>query len=316
MKIAILDDYLNVALDLGDWAALEGRAQLSVFDTPFSSEDDAAAKLADYEIIVGMRERTPFPASLINRLPALKLLITTGMKNQSFDMEAAKAQGVTVCGAGGLGQPTAELTWAMILGLACHIPTHDSTMKDGGWQTKLNGMLQGKTLGVLGLGKLGSAVANVGKVFGMRVIAWSQNLKDERAAEIGAERVSKDELLAQSDYISIHLVLSDRSRGLIGPEDFALMKPTAYLVNTSRGPIVDQAALIAALRDGQIAGAGIDVYEVEPLPADHPLRSLDNVLLTPHMGYVAHDNIAHMYSQAAEDIAAFLDGAPIRVLNA
>ena len=211
MKVAILDDYLNVALDLGDWAALEGRAQLSVFDTPFSGEDDAAAKLADYEIIVGMRERTPFPASLINRLPALKLLITTGMRNQSFDMEAAKAQGVTVCGAGGLGQPTAELTWAMILGLACHIPTHDNTMKDGGWQTKLNGMLQGKTLGVLGLGKLGGAVANVGKAFGMRVIAWSQNLKDERAAEIGAERVSKDELLAQSDYISIHLVLSDRS---------------------------------------------------------------------------------------------------------
>ncbi len=204
----------------------------------------------------------------------------------------------------------------MILGLACHIPKHDKTMKDGGWQTKLNGMLQGKTLGVLGLGKLGGAVANVGKAFGMRVIAWSQNLKDERAAEIGAERVSKDELLAQSDYISIHLVLSDRTRGLIGPEDLALMKPTAYLVNTSRGPIVDQAALIAALRDGQIAGAGIDVYEVEPLPVDHPLRSLDNVLLTPHMGYVAHDNIAHMYSQAAEDIAAFLDGAPIRVLNA
>ena len=316
MKIAILDDYLNVALDLGDWAALEGRAQLSVFDTPFAGEDDAAAKLADYEIIVGMRERTPFPASLINRLPALKLLITTGMMNQSFDMEAAKAQGVTVCGAGGLGQPTAELTWAMILGLACHIPTHDNTMKNGGWQTTLNGMLQGKTLGVLGLGKLGGAVANVGKAFGMRVIAWSQNLKDERAAEIGAERVSKDKLLAQSDYISIHLVLSDRTRGLIGPEDLALMKPTAYLVNTSRGPIVDQAALIAALRDGQIAGAGIDVYEVEPLPADHPLRSLDNVLLTPHMGYVAHDNIAHMYSQAAEDIAAFLDGAPIRVLNA
>ena len=316
MRVAILDDYLNVALDLGYWAALEGRTQLSVFNTPFSGEDDAAAKLADYEIVVGMRERTPFPASLINRLPALKLLITTGMRNHSFDLEAAKAHGVTVCGTSGLGQPTAELAWAMILGLACHIPTHDNTMKDGGWQTKLNSMLQGKTLGVLGLGKLGSAVANVGKAFGMRVIAWSQNLTDERAAEIGAERVSKDELLAQSDYISIHLVLSDRSRGLIGPEDLALMKPTAYLVNTSRGPIVDQAALITALRDGQIAGAGIDVYEVEPLPADHPLRLLDNVLLTPHMGYVAHDNIAHMYSQAAEDIAAFLDGAPIRVLNA
>ena len=315
MKVAILDDYLNVALDLADWTPIEGRAELSVFDTPFSSEDEAAEKLADYEIIVGMRERTPFPASLIKRLPRLKLLITTGMRNLSFDMEAAKSQGIKVCGTGGLGQPTAELAWAMILGLACHIPAHDNAMKGGGWQTRLNGMLQGKTLGVLGLGKLGGAVATVGKAFGMRVIAWSQNLTDERAAEIGAELVTKDELMAQSDYISIHLILSERSRGLIGAAELAQMKPTAYLVNTSRGPIVDQTALIAALRDNRIAGAGVDVYDVEPLPADHPLRSLDNVLLTPHMGYVAQDNIAHMYNQAVEDIAAFLDGTPIRVLN-
>ena len=262
-----------------------------------------------------MRERTPFPASLLERLPKLKLLITTGMRNLSFDMDAAKARGITICGTGGAGQPTAELAWAMILGLACHIPAHDNAMKSGKWQTRLNGDLRGKTLGVIGLGKLGSAVATVGKAFGMNVIAWSQNLTDEPAAEVGVSRVDKDTLMAESDYISIHLILSDRSRGLIGATDIARMKPSAYLVNTSRGPIVDADALMDALRGKRIAGAGIDVYEVEPLPGDHPLRSLENVLLTPHMGYVAEDNISKMYSDAAADIAAFLDGAPTRVLN-
>jgi len=315
MRVAILDDYLNVALDLGDWSSLQGRADLTVFDAPFADEDDAAAKLADFEIVVGMRERTPFPASLLERLPKLKLLITTGMRNLSFDMDAAKARGITICGTGGAGQPTAELAWAMILGLACHIPAHDNAMKSGKWQTRLNGDLRGKTLGVIGLGKLGSAVATVGKAFGMNVIAWSQNLTDERAAEVGVSRVDKDTLMAESDYISIHLILSDRSRGLIGATDIARMKPSAYLVNTSRGPIVDADALMDALRGKRIAGAGIDVYEVEPLPGDHPLRSLENVLLTPHMGYVAEDNISKMYSDAAADIAAFLDGAPTRVLN-
>jgi phosphoglycerate dehydrogenase-like enzyme len=315
MRVAILDDYLNVALDLGDWSSLQGRADLTVFDAPFADEDDAAAKLADFEIVVGMRERTPFPASLLERLPKLKLLITTGMRNLSFDMDAAKARGITICGTGGAGQPTAELAWAMILGLACHIPAHDNAMKSGKWQTRLNGDLRGKTLGVIGLGKLGSAVATVGKAFGMNVIAWSQNLTDERAAEVGVSRVDKDTLMAESDYISIHLILSDRSRGLIGATDIARMKPSAYLVNTSRGPIVDADALMDALRSKRIAGAGIDVYEVEPLPGDHPLRSLENVLLTPHMGYVAEDNISKMYSDAAADIAAFLDGAPTRVLN-
>ncbi|MBC8451710.1 MAG: D-2-hydroxyacid dehydrogenase family protein [Rhodospirillaceae bacterium] len=249
------------------------------------------------------------------KLPSLNPLLPTGKRNLPLDLETAKAQGITVCGTSGLGQPTAELAWAILLGLACHIPAHDNAMKSGGWQTRLNGDLQGKTLGVIGLGKLGSAVATVGKAFGMNVIAWSQNLTEERAAEVGVERVEKDALMAQSDYISIHLILSDRSRGLVGADDLARMKPSAYLVNTSRGPIVDEGALLDALRNKRIAGAGIDVYETEPLPADDPFRALDNVLLTPHMGYVAENNIAHMYSQAAEDIVAFLDGNPVRVLN-
>jgi phosphoglycerate dehydrogenase-like enzyme len=315
MRVAILDDYLNVALNLVDWSRLNDQADLTVFDKAFTDEADAATQLANFEIIVGMRERTPFPASLLAKLPALKLLITTGMRNLSFDMEAAKAQGVTVCGTGGLGQPTAELAWAILLGLACQIPAHDNAMKNGGWQTRLNSDLQGKTLGVLGLGKLGGAVATVGKAFGMNVIAWSQNLTAERAAEFGVERVDKNALMAQSDYISIHLILSDRSRGLVGADDLARMKPSAYLVNTSRGPIVDERALVDALRNNRIAGAGLDVYETEPLSADNPFRSLNNVLLTPHMGYVTRNNITHMYSQAVDNIVAFVDGNPIRILN-
>ena len=315
MRVAILDDYLNVALELGDWSSLHGKAELFVFDKPFASQDEAAEKLAKFEIIVGMRERTAFSSNLLKRLPNLKLLITTGMRNRSFDMEAATEQGITICGTDSAGQPTAELTWAILLGLACQIPAHDRGMKSGQWQTKLNGNVGGKTLGVVGLGKLGSAVARVGLAFGMKVIAWSQNLTDERAAEVGAIRVEKKTLLSQSDYISIHLILSDRSRGLIGAEELKQMKPSAYLVNTSRGPIVDEDALLEALQSHKIAGAGIDVYSEEPLPVGSPFRTLDNVLLTPHMGYVATNNISRMYSDAAEDIAAFLDGNPVRVLN-
>ena len=315
MRVAILDDYLNVALELGDWSSLHGKAELFVFDKPFASQDEAAEKLAKFEIIVGMRERTAFSSNLLKRLPNLKLLITTGMRNRSFDMEAATEQGITICGTDSAGQPTAELTWAILLGLACQIPAHDRGMKSGQWQTKLNGNVGGKTLGVIGLGKLGSAVARVGLAFGMKVIAWSQNLTDERAAEVGAIRVDKKTLLSQSDYISIHLILSDRSRGLIGAEELKQMKPSAYLVNTSRGPIVDEDALLEALQNHKIAGAGIDVYSEEPLPVGSPFRTLDNVLLTPHMGYVATNNISRMYSDAAEDIAAFLDGNPVRVLN-
>ena len=315
MRVAILDDYLNVALELGDWSSLHGKAELFVFDKPFASQDEAAEKLAKFEIIVGMRERMAFPSNLLKRLPNLKLLITTGMRNRSFDMEAATEQGITICGTDSAGQPTAELTWAILLGLACQIPAHDRGMKSGQWQTKLNGNVGGKTLGVVGLGKLGSAVARVGLAFGMKVIAWSQNLTDERAAEVGAIRVEKKTLLSQSDYVSIHLILSDRSRGLIGAEELKQMKPSAYLVNTSRGPIVDEDALLEALQNHKIAGAGIDVYSEEPLPVGSPFRTLDNVLLTPHMGYVATNNISRMYSDAAEDIAAFLDGNPVRVLN-
>jgi phosphoglycerate dehydrogenase-like enzyme len=315
MRVAILDDYLNVALELGDWSSLHGKAELFVFDKPFASQDEAAERLAKFEIIVGMRERTAFSSNLLKRLPNLKLLITTGMRNRSFDMEAATEQGITICGTDSAGQPTAELTWAILLGLACQIPAHDRGMKSGQWQTKLNGNVGGKTLGVVGLGKLGSAVARVGLAFGMKVIAWSQNLTDERAAEVGAIRVDKKTLLSQSDYISIHLILSDRSRGLIGAKELKQMKPSAYLINTSRGPIVDEDALLEALQSHKIAGAGIDVYSEEPLPIGSPFRTLDNVLLTPHMGYVATNNISRMYSDAAEDIAAFLDGNPVRVLN-
>ena len=315
MRVAILDDYLNVALELGDWSSLHGKAELFVFDKPFASQDEAAERLAKFEIIVGMRERTAFSSNLLKRLPNLKLLITTGMRNRSFDMEAATEQGITICGTDSAGQPTAELTWAILLGLACQIPAHDRGMKSGQWQTKLNGNVGGKTLGVIGLGKLGSAVARVGLAFGMKVIAWSQNLTDERAAEVGAIRVDKKTLLSQSDYISIHLILSDRSRGLIGAKELKQMKPSAYLINTSRGPIVDEDALLEALQSHKIAGAGIDVYSEEPLPIGSPFRTLDNVLLTPHMGYVATNNISRMYSDAAEDIAAFLDGNPVRVLN-
>ena len=315
MRVAILDDYLNVALELGDWSSLHGKAELFVFDKPFASQDEAAERLAKFEIIVGMRERTAFSSNLLKRLPNLKLLITTGMRNRSFDMEAATEQGITICGTDSAGQPTAELTWAILLGLACQIPAHDRGMKSGQWQTKLNGNVGGKTLGVVGLGKLGSAVARVGLAFGMKVIAWSQNLTDERAAEVGAIRVEKKTLLSQSDYISIHLILSDRSRGLIGAKELKQMKPSAYLINTSRGPIVDEDALLEALQNHKIAGAGIDVYSEEPLPVGSPFRTLDNVLLTPHMGYVATNNISRMYSDAAEDIAAFLDGNPVRVLN-
>ena len=315
MRVAILDDYLNVALELGDWRSLHGKAELFVFDKPFASQDEAAEKLAKFEIIVGMRERTAFSSNLLKRLPNLKLLITTGMRNRSFDMEAATEQGITICGTDSAGQPTAELTWAILLGLACQIPAHDRGMKSGQWQTKLNGNVGGKTLGVVGLGKLGSAVARVGLAFGMKVIAWSQNLTDERAAEVGAIRAEKKTLLSQSDYISIHLILSDRSRGLIGAKELKQMKPSAYLINTSRGPIVDEDALLEALQSHKIAGAGIDVYSEEPLPIGSPFRTLDNVLLTPHMGYVATNNISRMYSDAAEDIAAFLDGNPVRVLN-
>jgi phosphoglycerate dehydrogenase-like enzyme len=310
-----LDDYQSVALETADWSRLRPDAQVDVFQDHLADEADLAERLNDYEIVVGMRERTPFQRSLLERLPNLRLLITTGMGNASFDMNAAADLGITVCGTGGLPYPTAELTWALILALFRKVPDEDRATREGSWQVSLGEGLQGKTLGMMGLGRLGSQVATVGNAFGMNVIAWSQNLAQERASEFNAKLVTKQELLSQSDVMSIHLVLSARSRGLIGAEDLALMKPSSYLVNTSRGPIVDEAALVDALRNNTIAGAGLDVFDIEPLPLDHPLRNLPNTVLTPHVGYVTVETYRIFYGDAVENITSFMDGAAVRVIN-
>jgi phosphoglycerate dehydrogenase-like enzyme len=315
MRIAVLDDYLNASPKLADWSPLAGRAEMTVFQEPFGDEEETARNLADFEIIIGMRERTKFPASLLLRLPKLKLLITTGKRNLSFDISTAQAQGITVCGTGGVGSPTSELAVGLMIALMRDIPGQFGSMKQGGWQTRLGCGLAGKTLGLLGLGKVGSAVAAVGNAFHMNVIAWSQNLSDEKANEHHVRRVPKDELFRQSDVLSIHIILSDRTIGIVGTQELGLMKPTSYLINTSRWRVVDEGELLKALREKRIAGAAIDVYDIEPLPADDTIRRLDNVLLTPHIGYVTQENFAKMYQDAVEDIVAFLDGKPIRVLK-
>jgi phosphoglycerate dehydrogenase-like enzyme len=313
-RVAILDDYQDVARRLADWPSLP--AEVVVFRDHLSDEAKVAARLADFDVVVAMRERTPFSRSLFERLPRLRLLVTTGMRNASIDLRAASDRGVVVSGTAGLPSPTAELTWALILALLRHVPREDRATREGRWQETLGTTLKGRTLGVLGLGQLGSRVARVGKAFEMDVIAWSQNLTAERAAAVGATLVgSRDELLARADIVTIHLVLSERTRGLVGARELGLMRPTAYLINTSRGPIVDEGALVATLRAGRIAGAGLDVYEEEPLPPDHPLRRLPNTVITPHLGYVTEETYQIFYSQALEDIRAFLAGAPVRVLS-
>ncbi len=315
-RIAILDDYQRIALDTADWRGLEPDCAITVFNDWIDGEDAVVAAIGDFEVVVAMRERTPFPASLINRLPNLKLLVTTGMRNLAIDMRAARARGLPVCGTALLPYPAFEHAWALILSCMKQIPREDRAMHAGGWQAGFSIGLRGKTLGVLGLGKLGSQVAKIGLGFDMKVIAWSENLTDERAAECGARRVDKDALFARSDVLSIHVLLSDRTRGLVTARELGLMKPTAYLVNTSRGPIVEEAALVSALRDGTIAGAGIDVFDQEPLPKDNPLRGLDTAILTGHTAYVIRDTYELSYGEAVEDIHAWLKGAPIRVLNA
>jgi len=315
-RVAILDDFQNVALTLADWSPLAGRAEPVVFNEAFADMDAAAAALAEFPVIVAMRERTPFPAVLIERLPDLKLLVTTGMRNFAIDMAAARERGVAVCGTELLPYPAAELTWGLILALSLNIPHDARVMAEGGWQTRVGQSLNGRTLGIIGLGKQGKQVARFANAFHMDVLAWSRNLTAADAAAQDARRVELDELLAASDVVTIHLVLNKGTRGLVGAREIGLMKPEAFLVNTARGPIVDEAALLDALNSGRIAGAAIDVYEKEPLPADHPLRRAPNTVLTPHMGYVTRENLTLMYSQAIEDIAAFLDGAPVRVLNA
>ena len=314
-RVALLDDYQGVALSMADWKSLPKDTEVVAFPDHLADERALAARLADFDIVMAMRERTPFPRTLLERLPKLKLLITAGMRNASIDMKAAAERGVLVCGTAGLPYPTAELAWGLILGLMRRIPSEDRATREGRWQTSLGLGLNGKTLGVLGLGTLGSRVARVGRAFEMEVLAWSQNLTAERAAEVGATVVPKDELLARSDIVSIHLVLGERTRGLIGARELGLMKRTAYLVNTSRGPIVDEAALVPALREGTIAGAGLDVFGTEPLPLDHPFRSLPNTVIAPHLGYVTEETYRIFYGHAMEDIQAFLRGEPVRVLR-
>lgn len=314
---AILDDYQGVALRMADWSAVERVAAVRVFREPLADEDALVAAVGDCDVVVAMRERTPFPASAFERLPRLRLLVTTGMRNAAIDMEAARARGVTVCGTASLGEPPAEITWALLLALAKHlVPESAAFRQNGPWQSTVGADLKGRQLGLLGLGKIGSKVALVGAAFGMDVVAWSQNLTAERAEAVGARlAASKAALLETSDFVSIHLVLSGRTRGLLGREDLGRMKPTAYLINTSRGPIVDEAALLEALRERWIAGAGLDVFDVEPPRPDSPFRSLPNVLATPHLGYVTEANYGVYYGEAAEDVRAFLDGNPIRVVN-
>ena len=316
MRLSILDDYQGVALDMADWSPVRDRGvDIVVERKPFADEGEAARTLAESEIVAAMRERTPFQRTLIERLPRLKLLNTTGMRNASFDLAAVRDRGVTVCGTEGGGLDTAELTWGLIIGAARRIAEDHRAMREGLWQTRIGNRLEGKTLGVLGLGRLGSAVARVGLAFNMKVLAWSQNLTAERGAAIGVQRVEKQTLLQQSDILTVHMVLSPRSRGLVGRDDIALMKKTAILVNTSRGPIVDTDAVVEALTAGRLGYAAFDVYDREPLPADHPLRRAPNVLLTPHIGYVTEENYRSSYPQIVENILAFLDGKPIRVIS-
>jgi phosphoglycerate dehydrogenase-like enzyme len=315
IQVAVLDDYQGVAIGMADWRSLDPLARVQVFADHLADQAALARRLHPFEAVVLMRERTPFPRALIERLPNLRVVITAGRRNASIDMDAASERGILVCGTDMLPYATAELTWGLIIALVRQIPREEAALRAGRWQTTLGRGLKGKTLGIVGLGNLGRQVAAVGAAFGMSVIAWSQNLTAATAAEHGATWVEKAELFARADVVTIHLVLSDRTRGLIGAADLARMKPDAYLVNTSRGPIVEEKALIDALFARRIAGAAIDVYDREPLPADHPFCRLDNVVLTPHLGYVIEENYRLVYPQAVEAVAAFLKGAPVRVLN-
>ncbi|MGW2934364.1 D-2-hydroxyacid dehydrogenase family protein [Streptomyces sp. NPDC001156] len=317
LRCAVLDDFQQIATSVADWSPLEDRVDVVSFAEHFADEDTLAEALAEFDIVVTLRERVAFPRSLLARLPRLRLLVASGMRNSVIDYAAAETHGVTVCGTASSSTPPVELTWALLLGLARGIVEETNAVRDGGpWQSTVGADLHGRRLGVLGLGKIGSRVAQVGLAFGMDVVAWSRNLTKERADEVGAELASSmDVLLASSDFVSVHLALGDRTRGLLGARELALLKPTAYLINTSRAAIVDQDALLAALHEGRIAGAGIDVFDVEPLPADHPMRTAPRLLATPHLGYVSRANYATYYGHAVEDIQAYLAGEPVRRLG-
>jgi phosphoglycerate dehydrogenase-like enzyme len=306
-RIAILDDYQNVALDMADWSSLKNRAEITVFNDHVAETDRVIERLKPFDVLCVMRERTPLTCRMIESLPNLKLIASTATFNASIDTDAAAERGVEVVHTGYTSTPTIEFTWAMILAMARNIAIENRSVRDGGWQLMLGTQLAGKTLGLLGLGHIGSAVGVIGRAFGMDVIAWSQNLTDERAESKGIRRVDKDTLFSASDFLSIHLRLSDRTHRLVGAAEFANMKPTGRIINTSRGPIIDAAALLAALRNGRIAGAAIDVYDTEPLELTDPLRSLDNVLATPHIGYVTHEMYRTFYGDTVRNIVEWLD---------
>ncbi len=316
MRVAVIDDFLKVALKTGDWGPVQAKAEITVFTDHLADPKALIERLKPFEIVAVMRERSAFPRAVLEQLPNLKLLVTAGMVNRSIDVAAATDNGILLCGTESQGNSTGELAWGLILATARNIPANDADVRQGGWQLGVGMGLQNKTLGILGLGKIGARVAKVGLAFNMKVLAWSQNLTEARCQEVGVEKAaSKDDLMRRADVVTIHLVLSDRTRGLIGAPELALMKPHAILVNTSRGPIIQQEALLAALEGGRIGGAGLDVHDIEPLPADHPIRQAPRTVITPHLGYVSDSSFGAFYGGTAEDIAAYLDGKPIRVLN-
>ncbi len=308
MRIAILDDYQNVSQEMADWSWLD----VTVFNEPLANP---ASSLKNFEIICIMRERTPFPRELFEQLPFLKLLVTSGKRNGAIDLDAARDHGVTVCGTSSPGHATAELTWGLILSLTRQIPSQFQNVRKGGWQSGLGCDVRGKTLGIIGLGRMGSQVARIGQAFGMNVIAWSRNMTDDQASEYGATRVEKDELFKQADIISIHMKYSPAIKHLVAKEELELMKASAYLINTSRAPIIDTQALIEFLQHGKIAGAGLDVYDIEPLPMDHPLRTTPNCVLTPHIGYVTKETYDVFYSETVDVVRAFLEGKKLNEMT-
>ena len=315
-SVAVLDDYQRVARSSADFAPLDARAQVTVFDDHVADLDALAARLEPFDAVIIMRERTPFPAELFDRLPNLKLLVTTGMGNAAVDMSAAAAHGITVCGTGGVGAATPELTWALVIAVTRGIAAEDAGVRSGRWQLGIGPEIAGSTIGILGLGRIGARIAHYAHAFDANVVAWSTNLTPERAQEHGARYVAKDALFSESDVVVVCLKLSERSRGLVGAHELELLGPNGYLVNTSRGPIVDEAALVRALTERRIAGAALDVFDVEPLPTGHPLLTTPNTLLTPHIGYVSTPAYAVFYGQAVEDVLSWLDGSPVRVLGA
>lgn len=315
IQIAVLDDWQNVASDVVDWSTLDSVGMVHFLHDYPADTATMIERLKGFEVICLMRERSTFDKALLQGLPKLKLLVTGGMRNAAIDLPAAKALGIQVCGTDSYKHAAPELTWALIMASTRNLLAEANSLRAGGWQVGLGGDLHGKTLGILGLGSIGQKVAKFAQVFGMRVIAWSENLTPERAAESGVTWVSKRELFEQADILTIHLVLSERSRGLVDAQALGWMKPTARLVNTARVPIVDEQALVQALHSGRLAGAALDVYAEEPLPADHPFRSLPTVLATPHVGYVSEQNYRQFYQQMIDDIQAWASGVPIRGLS-